>query len=327
MESQNQLILNQKRYFGDTIGDGIKFFRMNIGPLTQAFFTFVFPLFVIPILLAFAFGGFDSIQKALTTSIVNAGNSDEGLMSLFIAYGILYFVMILSYLVLALIVMSAALAYEENGNQVVTFDQIKSNMSRYFMNVSGSYLAVIAIMFVIMLGLGVFAALFTSIGGPLGAVFALLMMLVIAVVMVWFSVRITMMPYARMREGLSIGDAFNRSMRLVKGRWWSTFGVILVSSLIVSLAGMIFVIPFQVVLFSASFSGLDSGDAGINPFLLGLTFIFSQLGSLYLYKYFMVCNIIKYYDLVENVDGTSLANEISELGNSESSFFENEGEY
>lgn len=327
MESQNQIILNQKRYFGDVIGDGIKFFRINIGVLTRAFFTFIFPIFVIPILLGFGLGSADMLRDIMVTEPSDLRNETVSTMFV-VAYIAFYMLMLFTYVVLALIVQSTALAYEENGNQPASYEQVKSLMAEYFANVTTSY---VSLFFVFVLCLAIFIGVFiglVSLGGTAGMVTGMLLSFVIMIIMMWFMVKLTFVPYTHMREDVSIDGAFRRSMRLVKNNWWSTFGVLFIAGVIAGIAGMIFTLPLQILIVGANFSALGSGgDSDVNLVLLGVLFLVSQLGSLYLYQYVMTCTVLKYYDLVEKADGSSLANEIGQLGENDSSFFENEGEY
>jgi len=61
--------------------------------------------------------------------------------------------------------------------------------------------------------------------------------------------------------------------------------------------------------------------------LMALGFLIYMLGSLFLQKYIAACTVLKYYDMVEQKDGSSVSAQIDMLGESNDSYFENEGEY
>ncbi len=63
-------------------------------------------------------------------------------------------------------------------------------------------------------------------------------------------------------EAQSTGDALRRSWRLVKGSWWRTLGVLLLSAAVGGVLMLIFAIPTSVILMSSeqTFGSLVEGD-------------------------------------------------------------------
>ncbi|MER8044176.1 hypothetical protein [Streptomyces sp. NPDC094032] len=88
-----------------------------------------------------------------------------------------------------------------------------------------------------------------------------------AVVAVWLTVRFTLASPALMLERQGILTALKRSAKLVQGSWWRTFGILVLTQLMIFVFAMIIAIPFTAIAIGASeggFSGLLSGTTPEN---------------------------------------------------------------
>ena len=80
------------------------------------------------------------------------------------------------------------------------------------------------------------------------------------VALVWASMKIVVAPATLMLEGTGPWSSVKRSWSLTRGNWWRTFGIVLLTSVIVSIIGSVVSFPLTfavstVVGFSASASG------------------------------------------------------------------------
>ena len=100
-------------------------------------------------------------------------------------------------------------------------------------------------------------------------------------------------------EDQGIFQALGRCFRLIKGEWWSTLGLLLVTSLIQSSLGVVFVIPQYAVMFGKALHlpFLDSDVVGVAAqcvYALGI--IFTNSISLLVMAF-------QYFNLVERTEG------------------------
>ncbi|WP_326697825.1 glycerophosphoryl diester phosphodiesterase membrane domain-containing protein [Streptomyces sp. NBC_01754] len=109
--------------------------------------------------------------------------------------------------------------------------------------------------------------------GGLGLALVFLGFVTAVVVVVWLMVRFTLAAPALMLERQPVLMALRRSAKLVKGSWWRTFGILILSYLIVLVLTLIIAIPFGVIAVTVDSGGLseflNSSTSGTGwPFLI-----------------------------------------------------------
>lgn len=120
-------------------------------------------------------------------------------------------------------------------------------------------------------------------------------------------------------EGNGIIAAIGRSFKLIKGKWWSTFGLLFVAGIIMYAVSMIFIIPFYVFYFISIFTLVEetglSTDVSSWWFQGGMTLsvMLMFLGSFLAYTIPMVAVSFQYFNLVERQESVGLINEIDQL--------------
>lgn len=113
--------------------------------------------------------------------------------------------------------------------------------------------------------IGIIAALSTagSAGIALAVLFGIVGFLGLGVVAVWLGIKLVFTVPAIVLEGLGIRAAMARSWSLTRGRFWRTFGILLLVSVIYSVAGQVISVPVSLigsVLIALVTEG--SGDSG-----------------------------------------------------------------
>lgn len=121
-----------------------------------------------------------------------------------------------------------------------------------------------------LLGLTVLLTLMTSgivavgllpgllLGGAAGAGLAFLGLMAGGAVAVWLMVRFALATPALMLERQSITAALRRSAKLVKGAWWRTLGILMLTGLLTLVVAVIIAIPFTVIAIAVNGGGLDT---------------------------------------------------------------------
>lgn len=111
-------------------------------------------------------------------------------------------------------------------------------------------------------------------------------------------------------ENNSVGQGISRSLYLVKGYWWSTFGLLFVMSIILGLVAMIFQIPYVLVFVGKLLHwNFLSSDV-----LMVAGTMLASVGQMLLYSMLFVAILFQYFNLVEKKEGLGLRNLVSSLG-------------
>lgn len=120
-------------------------------------------------------------------------------------------------------------------------------------------------------------------------------------------------PAVRMAEESTVMSAISRSIDLVRGRWWQTFGIFVLVGLVALLIGMIVQLPsYLLVLFAAEQFASTVMDYPVVAafFLILLEGIATVIASLII----DTTLAIHYFNLVEQKEGPGMIARIAEIG-------------
>lgn len=113
-------------------------------------------------------------------------------------------------------------------------------------------------------------------------------------------------------EGTDFGATWDRCFRLIRDKWWSTFGLILVMGLIVGLVGLVFAVPTTVLAFMTSAKILPN----ISLIWLIIGNIINMVGRTLLNVVLYTAIGFQYTNLVERQEGRGLLSAIDTIGTS-----------
>jgi hypothetical protein len=268
---QEKVELNKIRSFGEIINDSILFFKQNWRPLLKSYFYIC---------------GFFWIASLIVT-VLNQVNTLERVAQGESIFTFTYFLALLftfvSSIMTMLTVYSYISLYKEKGNEAPGVDEVWSFVKYYFFRVFGNYIvificAVIGFFFCIIPGL------------YLGVAFSLFMPIMIV-------------------ENSTLSYAFNRCFQLIKNNWWFTFGIILISFVIIVTAMLAVGIPVAIIAFGVTFlTNAHSFDV-YQYATIGVTHL---LQFLYIYPYIVIG--FTYFSFVEQKDEGTLLQRIMNLG-------------
>ncbi|HSN07013.1 MAG TPA: hypothetical protein VLV82_06655 [Candidatus Angelobacter sp.] len=77
---------------------------------------------------------------------------------------------------------------------------------------------------------------------------------------VWVNIRLLLAPVALMLESAGVTTSMRRSWALVRGAWWRTFGIYLLSGLLAAIVSSVLVIPFAVLGGVATLGATDTSS-------------------------------------------------------------------
>lgn len=122
-------------------------------------------------------------------------------------------------------------------------------------------------------------------------------------------------------EHKSVGDAFSRCFFLIKDKWWSTFGLLFIASMLQIVMGLVFNIPTYIFTFLVTFHRAKSEmmDAPLwEKTALLLSTCISATGAALLGCVGLIALAFQYFNLVERREAQGLMNRMETIGLPES---------
>ena len=142
---------------------------------------------------------------------------------------------------------------------------------------------------------------------------------------IYFMIAITFIQAIIIIEEQPVFKSFSRSITLISGKWWSTFGLVVVMGIISGLMQLIFTIPtyvnaaIKVLHKSAEMLAFDWGTI--------LTNMVSTVGITLLYPLIFIAIAFQYFNLVERRESQGLKQQIIMASQQIESTPKNEGDY
>lgn len=275
----------EERDFGQVINATFTFLRQHFRPLGKAL------LFIVgPFALTAAF--FSGLHQSRAMTL--AAGTPEGVLnmadySIFqqvtsLHYLIGAFFGFLSFTLLYLTVYAYLVEHMDTDEDPVEVGQVWSRVKEFLL--PGFY----SLFGVVLLVL-------------LGSVLLILPGIYVAVVLSVFYI-------VMVREDSGFLETVERCFALVKGHWWSTFGLLLVVFLIQGLIGFVFMIPTIVI-------GALMGLQVVGPeseWLVVAATSFTSVASIFLYTFSALAAAFQYFNLVEIKDGVGLLEQVDQIG-------------
>jgi hypothetical protein len=273
-----KVILNMIRSMGEVIDASIQFFKQNWKPLLKAYFT-ICGLFWL---------------SGLAVSTINQINTfrllADGESKLAATYTGTYFasilIDILSQTLIMLTCLSFMALYRDKGNVAPGVDEVWSYVKFYFFRFFGSYillLLLICIGFVLCFVPGIYLSVVVS--------------LILTIMVI---------------ENGGLSYSYNRAFKLVKDKWWHTFGVIFLTFLLVGIASLLIVIPTEII---AAFIIFITGAHGYSIYMIAYN-IAAHLAQ-FLYLLPGIAITLAYFSLAEQKEDITLLERIEMLGKNE----------
>lgn len=132
---------------------------------------------------------------------------------------------------------------------------------------------------------------------------------------IYLMVPLSFILYVKIIENKDFSDTFSRCFQLVKNRWWSTFGILILAYIIVAIVNWLFSVPSLIVggvqgylIASGAQESLDG-----NSLAMILSTVFSGLGQYILQPVLFIIIGFQYYTLREQKDRSSLMDRISSI--------------
>lgn len=284
----NRINLREERDFSEKLNATFTFVRQNYKNLGSTLLLFGLPFMIIGMIFL------QYMQRGMQQQIMDNGGQFTGeyFVSIFISFLVLMF----AYIWLATLSI-AYIAEYLNEDTDISSGQV---FRRAFSNI----------------GKVIGASIFTTIITLIAFVFLFIPGIYVGVAMSFVVIIMII-------EGDPIFEAISRSFSLIKGKWWSTFGLLFVMGIIVAIMQLVFNIPTYIVTFARAFhQDFFTFDA-----ITITTTIFATIGLTLLYPLIFIALAFQYFNLVERKENEGLKHEIEQAGKQSTKSPGNEGDF
>ena len=294
MENNSYVEFKKERDLGAIITDTFKFIRENWKAYFSAILKIVGPFILVgTIVMVFFMGSFSGIFSDMQDVGNNDPNAVFGLMgSMFGWIGLLLLVGTIIYVMVSVTSLYFIKSYIDNkGN--VDYSEVRMNVFQNIWKFIGlGLLIIIMVLF--------------------GAVLCYAPGIYLAIV---FSLATSIMVF----ENKGVGDTISHCFTLIKGQWWTTFGVLIVIGFLVSILGYIFSVPafiYQLIKMGTMIGEEDpTGVFNLfkDPIYVTLN-VLSYVGKYIFSSITLIASVFIYYDLNEQKNLTGTIEKIDSLG-------------
>lgn len=303
------------RDFGAKMNATIEFIKQNFKSLFKYIFYFAGPFILIgSLFMATLLGDY---FRLISQSVNGTGDLLEGEIFQKLGFAFVGIIIILiGVTVLIAVVYEFMKHYEKNNGNPPATDELLAEVKKSFWKVLGTSI-VYFIGFLVLYAL-ILIPIFIVGGAGSGVAFAVLLIFVLGIGMIYLAISFTLVYIIRVYEDVPVLKAFQRSLYLVKSKWWSTFGIVVIASLIQSITSYIFAIPWYTTTIFSQLHSVETGEMS-DPGLLQqvishASFAFYMLASYSLYSIPLVAIAFQYFNLRERKEAKGLMDQIDTFG-------------
>jgi hypothetical protein len=315
-----ELIVFQKtRDFSNKLNATFEFFKQNFKSLAKCLLYFVGPpALVTSLLIGSVFGDYIKMVMSLA-----AGGGQSALtdflasVNFWLAVGFAVVIGTITAVMMTSTINNYVILYNaKKSNQIETeevWELVKKTFWMYFSTLIGYVLLLVAAYVVLLIPIVALA----QVSGFL--VFFLVLAFIIAIM--YFFIATSLIFSIRGFERVGFFESISRSIYLIRGKWWSTFGLLIIFSFIVSTVSSIFILPWYV---SFIISTLHNVERGVNAAPTESNSLLAVISfSLYYMVYYVLSSlpqlglIFQYFNLVEQKESKGLMEQMGALGSPE----------
>ncbi len=144
----------------------------------------------------------------------------------------------------------------------------------------------------------------------LGSIITGVAMLFLVIPGIYIAVVLSLALAVTSFEGTTFGQTWDRCFKLIRDKWWSTFGLIVVTSIIVSVIGLVFALPSGLVALLVGAKILPD----VSTVWLVIANVIAIIGRTLLNAVIYLAIGFQYTNLVERQEGRGLISAIDSIG-------------
>lgn len=314
MEEFSPIEFQQTRDFGKKINETFWFIRQNFKPLVKSILIIAGPA----VLIGSIFMG--SFFSDLFTMMPNMshGNPEESLKyftsaAYWMRIGLLYVFISLCYISTMATINTYAELYYQRRTNLIQVSEVWERARGLMLKYLGTLL-----MMVLCMAIFIFVIVVLSIVLKLVSTAIMVLFIIAAVfVFIYLLVGVSLIFFIQVHEGTGFFEAANRSLQLIKGKWWSTFGISFVLSLIGGAISYIFIIPYYIFIFITATHSASASTPELPESMKTATYVFLTLyymSQVLLQTLPQLGLIFQYFNLVERREAKGLMSDIEKFG-------------
>jgi len=318
MENFKAIEYHHMRDFSRKMNTTFEFIRQNFKSLGKSILLIAGPpVLVASLIIATFIDEFMGLTRAAANNMADADVVETYFMS--VTFWLQIVLMILLFLVSSIMSIATInnyiILYEERQSNNISVNdvwlRVRETFWMYFRTTLVFFLLAIVVYVVLVIPVALLAAISPAlIFLGIMAMFCGLIYLIISVSMTYI---------IRAYEKKSFFDAIARSFKLVRDKWWSTFGIIMVLYLVMITISYIFMIPWYIATITSALHN-TSTEMIQTPMMTWTTVIFFTLYYLAQMVLGALPNIgiaFQYFNLVELKEAKGLLGKIDTLGQSQ----------
>lgn len=311
----------RRRDFSQKMEATFDFIRAHATPLVRVLVVLVLPLALLTGIGTSLLQG--QMLGTISTLKARVGTSADTTMSSTMMSGIfasptLWLTMLAGILLFA-VVHLAVLGYvvlqaERSTDEPVTPGEVLLLVKARFLGMVGTLVGLVALFVGGMMIMSAFVAGFGMLLQSISPWLFFPLIALLYVAMFYIFVPLSLYFIVWLREERGFFGSLTRSFRLVWGKWWSTFGLIMVITLVMYLILILSVLALSAVgLPIRGFVGVESDSNSMRVLLIVYSALQSLVTLVY-YPFILIAISFQYFNLVERLDGTGTRLMVEAIG-------------
>lgn len=314
MENFRPIELHQVRDFSRKMSATFEFLRQNFLPLAKALVFIAGP----PILISSFFTG-DLYANMLPTggrgpAYMMDWVSSPGFILQIIGVFIFY---VLAGLFSVSVVNNYIKLYDEKKSNKIEVSEVWARVRSTFWLYLGTIVLIVVLVIVAYFAAFLIGAMFFQ----LGAVMSFIAVIGLVTAFMYLAITLSLIFPIRTFESISFFSAVSRAFYLIYGKWWSTFGLMIITSIIASLMSIAILIVISIIqgmatLHSTSTDELNIAESSQSSLRLTIQILYTVyfLISFLAQTLPLIAAMFQYFNLVERKEAKGLMSRIESFG-------------
>jgi len=318
MENFQFIDYHRKRDFSKKVNATFEFVKQNFKSLFKSILFIAGPPMLIGSLLIGSFLG-DFITMSQKAVIDPLGFQNYlSTASFWLQFAMMMICVTISLVITLSTINNYLILYEEKKTNRIevseVWERVRTTMMMYF----GTVFLFIVLFMVAYVAIVIIAVAVASISAVAGGVLMVLLILFFFLGFFYLTIGVSLTFIIRSYEKKSFFASVARSVKLVQGKWWSTFGLIFILYMIMMIISYIPMIPFYIMLFINSMHSVSNGSlqqpSATVQVWTTLSFVLYYLVQMLLSTLPNVGIAFQYFNLVELKEAKGLMSDIETLG-------------
>lgn len=318
MAEFNYIEFQRTRDFSNKMNATFEFLKQNFKSFFKSVLYLAGPPAVVSSLLM---GSVFSAYMSLAVGMASPGGQDafQDYLTSFSLWGNVILVVVLTTITIVMLTATVngyvVLYREKQSNKIEVEEvwaQVKKTFWGYFFTLVG-YFMLFVIGYLLLIAI-VFGAAAVSPG--LSVIIAFGLFGAFVYVLVGASLIYAIQGF----EGKGFFSAINRSFYLIRGKWWSTFGLLFVMTLIIYIVSFIFIIPWYISFIVQTMHSIETREFTSDNSMSWFAIL--SIGVYYLVYYLLtsvpqLALVFQYFNLVEMKESKGLIEQMENMGTAE----------